>query len=537
MNVANERPDAALCPDCHAELAGDQAYCINCGLPVTTSRSPAELLATGPAAIEAGGGEAATAGSGRRLMIVPGLEMSLGLAVAVFALVLGLGAWAGAASMQGGGPLRYALAGVTGQGSSSSQPGGDTGALGADAGTDLGSDPLAGDTLDAGTLDAGVAGTDLTAAPLDDGTTGGGTGGGGGGTGGGESEEEVPTPQLSSVWLISLNDQSFEKLYDTAGAARASADGPYLATTLTKAGALIPDLFGVTRGSLAAQVALVSGQGPNPATRDDCPSFSEVSGGEPGKYDQAPGSGCGYPANYATIADLLTGAQKRWKVYAGVGDRLDGGAPALCRQPEPGSRPVSGTLPFPLFASFTGDPDCSSKVASTASLAEDTSSKEKTPAFSFILPGPCEDASDRPCQDGSPAGVAPANAFLRRTVEAIRNSAAYKAGGAIIITASQSSPGGENVDSSACCEDRPWYGKDIATSGGGRVGALVLSPLVKGGTVVDGRFDHYDLLRTIADSLGVRRPGLASHPKVTGLPRETWSAWNGKKPAAAKPVE
>ncbi|MFM9126382.1 MAG: alkaline phosphatase family protein, partial [Solirubrobacterales bacterium] len=325
--------------------------------------------------------------------------------------------------------------------------------------------------------------------------------------------------------------------HDTAGGARASADGPYLATTLTKAGALVPDLFGVTRGSLAAQVALVSGQGPNPATREDCPSFSEVSTGEPGKYDQAPGSGCGYPANYATIADLLTGAQKRWKVYAGVGDRLDGGAPALCRQPVPGSRPATGALPFPLFASFTGDPECSTKVASTAALAEDTASKEKTPAFSFVLPGPCEDASDRPCQDGSPAGVAPANAFLRRTVEAIRDSAAYKAGGAIVITASQSAAGGENPDNSACCEDRPWYGKNISTSGGGRVGALVLSPLVKGGTVIDGRFDHYDLLRTIADGLGVRRPGLAAHPKVTGLPRGTWSAWNGKKPAAAKPVE
>jgi len=536
VNVACEHTDASLCPDCHAELASDQSYCINCGLAVSTSREPAALLDASPAAAAAAGGETVAPISRRRLMIIPGLEMSLGLAVAVFALVLGLGAWAGAASMQGGGPLRYALAGVTGQGDPASAPGGDTGALGADAGTDLGDDVLADESLDAGTLDAGVAGTDLAAAPLDDGTSGGGTTGGGE-TGGGESEEEGPTPQLSSVWLISLNDQSFEKLYDTAGAARASAEGPYLATTLTKAGALVPDLFGVTRGSLAAQVALVSGQGPNPATRDDCPSFSDVSGGEPGKYDQAPGSGCGYPANYATIADLLTGAQKRWKVYAGVGDRLDGGAPAICRQPAPGSKPVTGPLPFPLFASFTGDPECSSKVASTAALAEDTASKEKTPAFSFVLPGPCEDASDRPCQDGSPAGVAPANAFLRRTVEAIRKSAAYKAGGAIIITASQSAPVGESPDSSACCDDRPWYGKDISTSGGGRVGALVLSPLVKGGTVVDGRFDHYDLLRTVADGLGVRRPGLAAHPKVTGLPRGTWSAWNGKKPAAAEPVE
>jgi len=537
VSVAYEHLDAALCPGCHAELASDQAYCINCGTPVTSGRSPAELL-DGTAAPEAMAAGADAPASRRRLMIMPGLEMSLGLAVAVFALVLGLGAWAGAASMRGGGPLRYALAGVTGQSAAGSPSTTDAG-TGTGTTTDLGSDPLAAGSLDTGTIDAGTASTDLASAPLDSGTTGGGTTGGGGGSGGsgGGGEGEASTPTLSHVWLITLNDQSFEKLYDTAGTARASADGPYLATTLTKAGALIPDLFGVARGSLAAQVALVSGQGPNPATREGCPSFSAVSDADPGKYDQAPGSGCGYPANYPTIADLLTGAQKRWKVYAGIGDRLEGGAPTLCRAPADGSRPATGPLPFPLFASFTGDPDCSSHVASTAALAEDAASRDKAPAFSFVMPGPCEDASDTPCEEGSPAGVAPANAFLRRTVEAIRSSAAYKAGGAIIITSSQSAPGGENPDNSACCDDRPWYGKDTSASGGGRVGALLLSPLAKGGTVVDGRFDHYDLLRTIADGLGVRRPGLSAHPKVTGLPRSTWSAWNGKKPTAAKPVE
>ncbi len=539
MNVANEHSDAPLCPDCHAQLANDQSYCINCGLPVAGGREPGALIAAAGADPVAAGSEASPGGSGRRLVLLPGLEMSLGLAVAVFALVLGLGAWAGAASMQGGGPLRYALAGVTGQGAPATTPPatGDSA-----AGADLGSDPLATDTFDSGSLDAGVASTEVTTAPVAPGGTGGGSGGGGSGGGGGtgDNTDESAAPELTNVWLISLGDQSFEKLYDTAGAAgtaRASSEAPYLATTLTRAGALIPDLFAVTRGALAGQVALVSGQGPNADTRNGCPSFAPVSDAAPGKYDQAPASGCGFPANYATIVDLLTGASKRWKVYAGVADRLDGGAPTLCRQPATGARPPAGAVPFPLFSSFTGDPECATKVAAPSALIDDLADKGKTPAFSYIAPGPCEDASDTPCAPDAPAGVAPANAFLRRTVEAIQQSAAYKAGGAIVITATQSPAGGENPDNSACCEDRPWYGKDTANAGGGRVGALILSPLVKGKTVVDGRFDHYDLLRTIADGLGVRRPGLAASPKVSGLPRSTWSAWNGKKPGAAKPVD
>ena len=113
-------------------------------------------------------------------------------------------------------------------------------------------------------------------------------------------------------------------------------------------------------------------------------------------------------------------------------------------------------------------------------------------------------------------------------------SKAYKAGGAIIITADQSASSGEYVDNSACCSDRPWYGDDQATAGGGRVGALMLSPLIKGGTTVEGSFDHYDLLRTISRSLAVKPAGFAAHPKVTGFPRTLWSGWNGKSPVAAK---
>ena len=55
--------------------------------------------------------------------------------------------------------------------------------------------------------------------------------------------------------------------------------------------------------------------------------------------------------------------------------------------------------------------------------------------------------------------------------------------------------------------------------------ALVLSPLVKGGAVIDTALDHYDLLKTVALGLEVTPPGYASRKEVTGLPRETWATW------------
>src|SRR5437899_2927604 len=56
--------------------------------------------------------------------------------------------------------------------------------------------------------------------------------------------------------------------------------------------------------------------------------------------------------------------------------------------------------------------------------------------------------------------------------------------------------------SKACCHEQPGPFADdpgIFGPGGGKVGAIILSPLVEPGTVNQSEFNHYALLRSIED--------------------------------------
>ena len=50
--------------------------------------------------------------------------------------------------------------------------------------------------------------------------------------------------------------------------------------------------------------------------------------------------------------------------------------------------------------------------------------------------------------------------------------------------------------------------------GGGSIGAVLLSPLIKPGTVSDVQYNHYSLLRTIEDIFGLPHLGDAAMPQV-----------------------
>jgi phosphatidylinositol-3-phosphatase len=51
-------------------------------------------------------------------------------------------------------------------------------------------------------------------------------------------------------------------------------------------------------------------------------------------------------------------------------------------------------------------------------------------------------------------------------------------------------------------------------SGGGRTGAILLSPLIRPGTVSTVDYNHYSLLRTIEDIFGLPHLGDAAMPQV-----------------------
>jgi phosphatidylinositol-3-phosphatase len=80
----------------------------------------------------------------------------------------------------------------------------------------------------------------------------------------------------------------------------------------------------------------------------------------------------------------------------------------------------------------------------------------------------------------------------------------------------------EGSDAAACCggtsgispshPNVPRPGK--TGSGGGRIGAVLLSPLIRPGTVSTVAYNHYSPLRTIEDIFGLPHLGGAAMPQV-----------------------
>ncbi|MCW3016932.1 MAG: phosphoesterase, partial [Solirubrobacterales bacterium] len=353
-------------------------------------------------------------------------------------------------------------------------------------------------------------------------------------TGAGTDTPAVPAPSklppVKHVWLISLTGQRYEEAWGP------KAVEPYLATQLRAQGTLLPRSFAVAHGSVANGVALLSGQGPNPATQADCTTASPV---QPGTIDasddlgQAKGTGCIYPATVSTLPDQLTGAGLTWKAYVQSIASPDPAQPQTCRHPEagapdpfgaprPGDPYLTARNPFVFFATIVGDPVCGSNVVGLDRLAPDLATRDDTPAFSYIVPDACHDGRATPCAEGAPAGLAATAPWLKGVVDQITATDAYKDSGLIVITFDQAPADGPLADSRACrCVDQTapfWSNTPDAGSaaapgkGGGRVGTLLLSPFVTAGGTVRQDYDHISLLKSIEDLFGLAHLGAAADP-------------------------
>ncbi|MBV8942809.1 MAG: hypothetical protein JO240_13865, partial [Solirubrobacterales bacterium] len=116
----------------------------------------------------------------------------------------------------------------------------------------------------------------------------------------------------------------------------------------------------------------------------------------------------------------------------------------------------------------------------------------KLPAFSFVTPNLIHDMHD--------GTVAQGNAWLKSHLPAILDSKEYKSGStAVFITWDE----GEGGTSNNCATNT----HDI----GCRVATIVISPTTRPGTRSRTLFNHYSLLRTTEQLLGLRALGLAHH--------------------------
>ncbi|MCW2996069.1 MAG: hypothetical protein JWQ18_3564, partial [Conexibacter sp.] len=274
----------------------------------------------------------------------------------------------------------------------------------------------------------------------------------------------TPAPKLPPVKHVWLVALTGHSYDESFGAA---SPAPYLSAELRAQGTLLPWYHAAGHDPSAGGVALLGGR------RDAT-----------GPFD----------AKTTTLADQLTGAGRTWKAYVeGAAAGLNPGHDPCLRPPEQAPR-----NPFLHFASITGDAGCGSAMADLDRIAPDAADTDSAPAFSYILPGPAHDGS---------TSLADADAWLKATLPQILESKAYADGGLVIVTFDAGAPA------------------DVE-AGGGRVGALLLSPFVTPGGTVGAPYDPFSLLKSIEDLFALDPIGYAKETKLKAFGPKVYATWS-----------
>jgi hypothetical protein len=358
--------------------------------------------------------------------------------------------------------------------------------------------------------------------------------------------------KINHVWLIVLSGQGYSKTFGDP------ASQSYLVTDLAAKGAVVQNYYSVAQGELANSLALVSGQGPTWQQSNNCPNYTDLT---PGTIDaatqQAIGDGCVFPDTVRTIGDAVSATGKTWSAYA---EDIDNGA-AACQQPAAGA----AFNPFMYFKTVAASPNCPFEMYGLKALDADLDAA-RSPAFSMVIPNRCHDGSNTPCAPGATAGLATSDAFLQTVVPKIMGSKDYQDGGVIAITFDQSQQGLPDSDTSSCCGQPLVYPNlanppaaaapsappaptgvtgssgdtgatgatgqtgptgqlnaasvaDGTATAGGKVGLLLISPMVKpGNTDVTDDFNHFSLLLSIENWFGTEKLGYTSQIDISALP-------------------
>jgi hypothetical protein len=337
-------------------------------------------------------------------------------------------------------------------------------------------------------------------------------------------------PAIKHVFVIMLSNEPYASVFGPASTA------PYLSHTLERRGELLVRYYAVAHQQLANEIALLSGQGPTPATAANCPVYSDLAPASVAGEGQLTGEGCVYPASTETLPGQLSAKHLTARAYVQGIDEAGVTAPACAHptiaQPDPSGEGATATQayatfrdPFVYFHGLIDSPACALDDVGLASLDGDLSSAKRTPSFSYIVPDRCHDASPGPCPGGGAGGLAAANALLEQIVPKILASQAYKHGGLLVITTDEAPSSGEYADSSSCC-GQPRFpnlpapagsAAALPPEGGGQVGALLLSPFVKGGAINQESFNDFSLLRTFEDFFGAKHLGYAGGAHVGSL--------------------
>ena len=150
------------------------------------------------------------------------------------------------------------------------------------------------------------------------------------------------------------------------------------------------------------------------------------------------------------------------------------------------------------FHSLLDSGACASDDVDFTRLQSDLATAANTANLSWIVPSACDDGTSAPCSSSAPAGLAPADVFLKEVVPQILASAAYREGGLIVIAPDSGPAAGGPA------EAKP-------------VGALLLSPFVHAGARVGESLNDFSLLKSLSRLFGVLPLGHANDPTVASF--------------------
>ena len=322
------------------------------------------------------------------------------------------------------------------------------------------------------------------------------------------------------VFIVVLENQNFDAIFGPATVA------PYLGRELPRKGAMLNNYYATGHASLGNYLTMISGQPQAPTTIADCRVYVDFTlKGAPAPIDAgiATGDGCIYPGAVKTLPDQLEAKHLTWRGYMEDMGKDPSREAARCARPAIGGNGLLKATatdayayrhnPFIYFHSIIDrDPVCDSNVVNFSSLARDLRSVETTANYVFITPNVCNDGHDAPCTDGRPGGLVTANAWLKEWIPRILASPAYKKDGLLIVTFDEA-----QSDATACCNEPT--GPNVTAPGyygpgGGRIGAILLSPFIKPGTVVNVPINHYGMLKSVEDIFALPHLGYAADPSL-----------------------
>jgi hypothetical protein len=251
-------------------------------------------------------------------------------------------------------------------------------------------------------------------------------------------------PELKHVFVIVLENKDYGEIID-------SEDMPFF-NGLAQQYGLATKYYGITHPSLPNYIALTGG-----STFGITSNCNDCTVAQP------------------NIVDQLESAGKTWKAYIDsmpspcfVGD-----APPLYMQKH---------NPFIYYDNVRTDPDRCAKIVPFSQFATDLAT-HTLPNYTWITPNMCDDAHDCP--------AASADTWLSTWAPKIISSREWQDAGALFITFDEG-------------HTSTWFPGSCCVEGnGGHVATLVISPLGKPGYRSSVEYDHYSLLRTIENGLGL----------------------------------